>query len=251
MNLTNRTKTSLAQLFDLIEYQYINIIFGKYSFPATCDNIEDSQNNLFESKGDIVSLLNEVISTQKTLKNKVPSKTSFNQQWDDLVKCLLLDGYRIEGNNIIPIEPDVDGVIAIEDDLTTEIRNSSLSKRNDIIRIINESAEGFKNATPDYNSCLSKARIALETIIRNKVEDESGTNEGWGKSLNILKANGFITNDEEQAIASTYKFVSDGSHIPIEFTREEYARYGRNLIMTVCYFIIKKQNVSNRTSGLI
>ena len=77
------------------------------------------------------------------------------------------------------------------------------------------------------------------------------TNEGWGKSLNILKANGFITNDEEQAIASTYKFVSDGSHIPIEFTREEYARYGRNLIMTVCYFIIKKQNVSNRTSGLI
>lgn len=72
-----------------------------------------------------------------------------------------------------------------------------------------------------------------------------------GKSLNILKANGFITNDEEQAIASTYKFVSDGSHIPIEFTREEYARYGRNLIMTVCYFIIKKQNVSNTTSGPI
>lgn len=32
---------------------------------------------------------------------------------------------------------------------------------------------------PDYNSCLSKARIALETIVRNKVEDESGTNEGW------------------------------------------------------------------------
>lgn len=251
MTLTNRTKTSIAQLFDLIDYQYINIIFGKHSFPANCENIEDSQKNLFEGAGDIASLVNEIISTQKTLKNKVQSKTSFNQQWDDLVKCLLLDGYKIEGDNIIPIEPNVDGVIAIEDDLTTEIKNSSLSKKNDIVRIINESAEAFKNATPDYNGCLSKARIALETIIRNKVEDESGTNEGWGRSLNILKANGFITNDEEQAIASTYKFVSDGSHIPIEFTEAEYARYGRNLIMTVCYFIIKKQNAINETSGLL
>ncbi len=61
MNLTNRTKTSLAQLFDLIEYQYINIIFGKHSFPATCDNIEDFWNELkdeykgnkiYESLGD-------------------------------------------------------------------------------------------------------------------------------------------------------------------------------------------------------
>ena len=37
-------------------------------------------------------------------------------------------------------------------------------------------------------------------------------------------------------------FVSNGSHIPLGFTNEEYARYGRNLLMSKCYYIIKNIN---------
>ena len=45
---------------------------------------------------------------------------------------------------------------------------------------------------------------------------------------------------EEELMGKLYGFISDGSHIPLGFTQEEYARYGRNLAMSKCYYIIKK-----------
>ena len=117
-----------------------------------------------------------------------------------------------------------------------------------IIKLLRESANAFKQASPDYNGCLSKARLTLETIVRNKVEDESKTDEKWGKALSILKNKDFLTKEEEEAIASTYTLVSDGSHKPLGFTNEEYARYGRNLLMTTCYYLIKKQNAMSKTT---
>jgi len=238
-----RTKISLSQLLDLFEYDLNNLLLEKYSLEHYCSNVTDIKDAL--QGGNLEPLIQEIISTQRDLRSRVSPKYKFKERWADFQKCLLLDGYRItESNSIVSIEPTVDGMVATEDDLTLELRNSSLSKREEIIELLLESANAFKNTTPDYNQCLSKARIALETIIRNKVEDEDGTNETWGRSLNILKTKNFLTNQEEQAISSTYTYVSDGSHIPLGFTEEEYARYGRNLLMTVCYYIIKKQNCS-------
>jgi hypothetical protein len=243
MIINLRTKISLSQLLDLFEYNLNNLLLEKHSLDHYCSNTTDIKDAL---EGENLELLiQEIISTKRDLRSRVSPKYRFDERWEDFQKCLLLDGYRItENNSLISIEPTVDGIVATEDDLTLELRNSSLSKREKIIILLLESANAFKNTTPDYNQCLSKARIALETIIRNKVEDENGTIETWGRSLNILKANSFLTNSEEQAISSTYTYVSDGSHIPLGFTEEEYARYGRNLLMTVCYYIIKKQNSS-------
>ena len=250
MILNLRTKISLSQLLDKFDYPQINILFEKHSLPYDCSNITDIKDVL--TTENIIPLIQEVILTKRELRSRISPKYVFDERWDDFEKSLLLDGYKInEDNTISSIEPSVDGIIAMEDDLITEINQSSLSKKDGITQLIKESEEAFKNATPDYNSCLSKARIALETIVRNKVEDETNTNESWGRSLNILKADNFISNDEEKAIASTYTFVSDGSHIPLGFTNEEYSRYGRNLIMTVCYYIIKKQNGNNTEDDLI
>lgn len=242
-----RTKISLSQLLDLFEYNLNNLLLEKHSLEYYCSNITDIKDALLE--GSLESLIQEIVSTQRDLRSRVTPKYKFDERWEDFQKCLLLDGYKItESNSIISIEPTIDGMIATEDDLTLELRNSSLSKKEEIIELLLESANAFKNTSPDYNQCLSKARIALETIVRNKVEDEDGTNESWGKSLNILKSKDFLTNQEEQAISSTYTYVSDGSHIPLGFTEEEYARYGRNLLMSVCYYIIKKQNSCSITT---
>lgn len=239
-----RTKISLSQLLDLFEYNLNNLLLEKHSLEHYCSNISDIKDAL--QAGSLESLIQEIVSTQRDLRSRVTPKYKFDERWEDFQKCLLLDGYKITENNlIISIEPTIDGVIATEDDLTLELSKSSLSKKEEIIKLLLESANAFKNTSPDYNQCLSKARIALETIVRNKVEDEDGTNESWGRSLNILKGKNFFTNQEEQAISSTYTYVSDGSHIPLGFTEEEYARYGRNLLMSVCYYIIKKQNSSN------
>jgi len=90
--------------------------------------------------------------------------------------------------------------------------------------------------------------VALETIVRTialkhnlEIDQDS---KAWGRSLSHIKSVGFIENKEEAAIASTYTFISDGVHIPVGFTEEEFARFGRNLAMVVCYFIIKKFNGS-------
>ena len=241
MTLNLRTKISLTQLLEIFEYDFINVLFEKYSLPNHCQNITDIKNILI--KKDIDFLIKEIVSTQKDLRSRISPKYKFEERWEDFTKCLFLDGYKItENNTIISIEPEVTGIVAMEDELTNEIKKSSLSKKDAIVKLIIESEEAFKNASPDYNGCLSKARISLETMVKDIANNNDCSVKCWGRSLNILKENTFITNDEEQAISSTYTFVSDGSHIPLGFTEEEYARYGRNLIMTVCYFIIKKQN---------
>ena len=249
MILNLRTKISLSQLLDIFEYAWINILFEKYSLSNNCQNITDIKDILITE--NIIPLIQEVVLTKRALRSKISPKYKFEDRWDDFEKCLLLDGYRINENyTISSIEPSVDGVIAMEDDLITEINQSSLSKRDAIIQLIKKSEEAFKQVIPDYNGCLSKSRIALETMVRSKVEDETGTNESWGRSLTILRTNEFITNNEEHALSSIYTLVSDGSHKPLGFTDEEYSRYGRNLIMTTCYYIIKKQNGNNTTDEL-
>ena len=129
-----------------------------------------------------------------------------------------------------------------------ELRNSYLSSSDDVIRHIKLSAESFRKSSPDYNACLSHSRIALETIVRSIAKDKgleiNEPNKAWEKSLSHLKDKKFITNKEEEAIASTYTFISDGAHVPVGFTEEEFVRFGRNLAMSVCYFIIKKFNGS-------
>lgn len=248
MILNLRTKISLSQLLDKFDYPQINILFEKHSLSCDCCNITNIKDVL--TTENIISLIQEIVLTKRELRSRISPKYVFEERWHDFEKCLLLDGYRINTNNTISsIEPSVDGIIAMEDDLIVEINQSSLSKKDEIIKLIKESEESFKNASPDYNGCLSKSRIAIETIVRNKVEDEMGTNENWGRSLSILKANGFITQNEENALSSIYTLVSDGSHKPLGFTDEEYSRYGRNLIMTTCYYIIKKQNDNNTTDS--
>ena len=62
--------------------------------------------------------------------------------------------------------------------------------------------------------------------------------KAWGDSLAHLKRINFLNEKEEKIIASIYSFVSEGAHIP--FTEEEYTRFGRNLITSMCYFISNK-----------
>ena len=249
MILNLRTKISLSQLLDKCNYLQINILFEKHLLSCDCNNIIDIKDVL--TTEDIISLIQEVVLTKRELRNRVSPRYEFDDRWGDFEKCLLLDGYKINENNTISsIEPNVDGIVAMEDDLISEIEKSCLSKKVAIIKKIKESEEAFKRTTPDYDGCLSKARIAIETIVRNKVEDETGTNKSWGKSLSVLKTNGFITQNEENALSSIYTLVSDGSHKPLGFTDAEYSRYGRNLIMTTCYYIIKKQNGNHTTDEL-
>lgn len=238
MIFSTRTNISLSQFLELFEISLTNILFEKYSMDTDCRNIQDIKESI-SSSNSLDSLISELISTKQDLRSRISPKYKFDERWNDFEKCLFLDGYKIENNILISIEPNIDGVIPLEDDFTIEINSSTFLKKEDVKRLINESAEAFKNS--DYNQCLSKSRIALETLIRTIAIDKySNTNDTWGSALSNLKTNSFLTQIEEDLMAKTYSFVSNGSHIPLGFTNEEYARYGRNLLMSKCYYIIKK-----------
>ena len=180
-----------------------------------------------------------MIFAKQTFRNKINPKYTFDERWSDFEKCLFLDGYKIQNNAIILIEPTIDGVVAFEDELTNELINSTFLKKDEVKNLINESAEAFRNS--DFNQCLSKARIALETIVRTIAIDKyNNSNDNWGNALSKLRTENFITQKEEELMGKLYGFISDGSHIPLGFTQEEYARYSRNLVMSKCYYIIKK-----------
>ncbi|MBV5277576.1 MAG: hypothetical protein J0647_00745 [Campylobacteraceae bacterium] len=237
MVLSNRTKISLIQFLGLFELSDTNLMFEKYSMDDNCTNIDDIKKSIMTSS-TLDNLLSEIISTKQELRSKISPKYRFDERWDDFAKCLFLDGYKIVGAKLVTLEPTIDGVLALEDDLTNEIKNSTLYKQVEIIKLIEDSANSFKKS--DFNGCLSNARIAIETMVRAISEDKFSFQDIWGRSLSKLKTENFITKDEENAISATYTFVSNGSHGPLGFTDEEYARYGRNLIMGVCYYMIKK-----------
>lgn len=247
MIVTKRTKLSLCQFLDLFDQDVVYILLEKHDITVSgYGQIEISSALSEADQSSIEALIDEVVRTNGDLRNRVSPRYRFDERWSDFDKCLLLDGFRIEGNRILKIEPFIESSEPVEDDLTNELNESILASPGEVTRHIKLSAETFKKLSPDYNACLSHSRIALETIVREIAKhydlDTDEDTKAWGKSLSHIKNKGFITNKEESAIASTYTFISGGTHIPVGFTEEEFVRFGRNLAMSVCYFVIKKFN---------
>lgn len=249
MIVTKRTKLSLCQLLDLFDQDFVYILLNKHDINTRgYSQIEIGEALSEADQGSVSTLIDEAVSTNGDLRNRVSPRYRFDERWSDFGKCLSLDGFKIKEKEILRLEPVIDAGEPLEDDLTTELEASGLALTDEINRHIILSAESFRKSAPDYNACLSHARIALETIVRaiarTRGLDNDQDSKAWGKSLSHIRADGFLTNKEENAIASTYTFVSDGAHIPIGFTEEEFVRFGRNLAISMCYFIIKKYNGS-------
>lgn len=239
MTLSNRTKISLRQLLGIIDRSVVNEILKKHNI-NNINNIDDN----------IVDFMQEIVETKSYLKNHIATRiekkpaTTFDERWSDFEKCLFLDGYKIEmqddKSEIVTIEPQIDGFIAFEDELTKAINMSNLSKKDEINRYIEESAEAFKQ--DNFTNCLCNARIALETLIRTIAKEKYNADNTWGGALKTLKEKGFLDKDEEAFMATTYTFISDGAHKPLGFDDSEYARFCRNQAIAQCYYIIKKYN---------
>ena len=249
MIVTKRTRLSLCQFLDLFEQDVVHILLEKHGITIWDYSQTEISEVLSEANhSSIESLIDEVVRTNGDLRNRVSPHYRFDERWKDFEKCLLLDGFKVEEKTILRLEPVIESTEPVEDDLTNELNNAYLDSTHDVIRHIKLSAESFRKSSPDYNACLSHSRIALESIVRSIAKDRgleiNESTKAWGKSLSYLKNTEFITNKEEGAIASTYTFISDGAHVPVGFTEEEFVRFGRNLAMSVCYFIIKKFNGS-------
>ena len=248
MQVSRRTKFSLSQLLGVIEKPTVYVIMDKFGFdPQMASSSAGISNEVIFALEDILSeILIEIVKTNKTLRYQTSPKYKFDDQYSILKKSLLLDGYKIENDAIESLGPNFKGHEPVEDALLKELESSTLQNSDNIKLAINASADDFVKTQPDYNGSLTNIRIALETLVREiactKGFSPAGGGNTWGPSLAYLKSNGFIDQNEEKALSSVFTFISNGAHIPLGFSHEEFVRLGRHMCSSMCYFVIKKYN---------
>ncbi len=253
--VSSKSRISLCQYLELHENQIPELLLDKHGVNRELGRF---YNNYFRvmaikdallsaSQEQIINLLDEVIKTKGDLRSRISPCYRHDERWQDLARCLELDGYKIEDTGLIQIEPTIHGVEHQEDQLTKELRNSNISNSDEIITMLENSSKHFRDAKPDFNACLTNARIALETLAKSIAAthglraDDQAELQKWGRILAFLRKSDFITEKEELGLSGVYSFISEGSHSPIiETDDEEMTRLGRNLSISMCYFLIKR-----------
>jgi len=246
----SRTIGSLAQYLALQEVDFFLVLLAKHGIHANVERrkLLRSLVEYLESamEQQVLALLDEIARTRGDLRTRVNPKYRYEERFQDLNRCLQLDGYSIEDDGVIRLDPSIDHVPPLDDDLTKELQESGLPEANDIIDKINSSAESFRASAPNYNACLNDIRVALQTLATTIARVWSNTHPGtyestkWGSVIGYLKNAAFISDEEERGLAGVFGFVSPGSHKPMGISQEEMARLGRVLGLGMCWFLVKR-----------
>lgn len=265
MRIGKRSRLSLSQFLPVLGRERVGIVFEKYDISA--DEISGSWRKeslevavmdavLGASDTQVTEVLQELARTGRAIRSQVSPKDRYDEPWADLKLCLQLDNivwskdeYGREQNFFVSAEPAIDGVQPVDDDLTGELKRSDLSGVDDVVAMIEESANGFKAG--NRNACLNAARVALHTLARTIAAARLPAHPGgfdenkWGQVLAYLRKSGFIDENEEAGLAGVYRFISPGSHVPLGVTDLEFARLGRTLAFSCCYFLVKASNAAS------
>lgn len=262
MKISKRSRLSLCQFLPLLGRQKVGIIFEKYDIPS--DGLTDGwhhasfdealKNALLQASDlQITEILQELARTGEAIRKNVSPKVLYDEPWADLELCLQLDNivrakddYGQELPRFVPIEPTIDGVQPIDDDLTGELKRSTLPDVEDVLAMIEESANEFRAG--NKNACLNASRVALQSLAKSIATRRHASHPGsfdgekWGQVAAYLRKSSFITENEEKGLTGVYSFISPGSHVPLGFSDLEFARLGRTLAFSCCYFLAKAAN---------
>lgn len=257
--ISNRTKASLSLCLSLHEPGFLRTLFQMYEIhpiglfevaqslsSQVIDDLRSTINSATQEQ--LLDLLSLIIRTSGDLRTRISPRYKHDERWADLISCLMLDGYTIDGQDLVPIDPSIEGVEPVEDEFTRELQRSGLAEAEEITRLMNNSTEDFRRTPPDYNGCLTNARVALQTlatsIARTRLSSHPGSfnDNVWGQVLAYLRTSGLIRQREEEGISGVYSFVSEGAHRPVGLSEQEMARLGRSLVTSMCYFLIKLHN---------
>jgi hypothetical protein len=200
------------------------------------------------SSTSLASLVDELVQTSGAVRFDISPKYRFDERWKEFQGCVELDGYRIVSDRVSEIEPTIQGVSPIEDELNSELDRSGLSNADEIKRLLDRSARAYVAGTPDYNACLGEARVALETTARSIAAERHTRRPGsydpskWGQIVAYLRTSGLIDGPEENGLTGVYALISPGSHRSVGITECEFARLGRSLANSITYFLVKRFN---------
>lgn len=248
----SRTRYSAAQFLGLQEVSVIRALLGKNGVDTSWMHPATMMENLIHvttSTDDrtMMSVLDEITRTQKDLRSRVSPKERFDERFDDLKKCLLLDGFVIENKQLRTLDPSIRDAPPIDDELIAALQQSGLIRGPAVIQKINDSTESFRRPNPDFNASLTNARVALETLagdiaqvrIQGIQPPPNLDPTSWGSILSCLRAIDFITAEEEKGLAGVFRFLSPGAHRPIGLPQDQMTRLGRTFALNMCWFLVK------------
>lgn len=256
--LSKQTLLSLSQFFALQTEEVTSVLLQKCDLEIPWAGVRGVL-GIFEclqasSPAHVGEVLSEICRSTRMLRNGVSPKYLYDERWTDLLRCLLLDGYHVAGDYssgyvVVTLDPTIEAVRPLDDDLTAELTRSNLRDRLEVIHLMKKSAEAFRKQPQDFNGALTSMRVSLETLAKNIAESfwtsapMSGDPTKFGANIAYLRGQvGFLSQKEETGIAGIYTFVSPGAHVPLGLTEEEMVRLGRTMIAAMCYFLIKKYN---------
>lgn len=251
----SRSCASLAQLLELLGIAHCVVLLEKHGtevLHGAGSLLLALRNSLSATDHQqLLSLLEEVARTENDLKSQVTPKYRFTQRWEDLAHCLLLDGYLLEHNQLLPLDPSINDSAPMDDDLIAGLKTSGAPRADEIIRKINDSGEAFRAQPPNYNASLNDARVALETLAVDIAQGRhvSGRYAAvaapdfskWGSVIAYLRQVGLITSEEERGLTGVFGFLSPGSHRPMGVSDEQLTRLGRSFAMNMSWFLLKRQ----------
>lgn len=150
----HRTRASLAQFLSQQDHARITILLSKHG----AQHIGFSYGSAFPLEllnfvrdlGDqaVLAVLAEVVATQSDLRFHVSPKVRFDERLHDLLQCLAMDGYRVEGKSLRQVDPSITDAPPIEDDLVRALLDSGAPCREIIVSKINDSAQSFRASSP-------------------------------------------------------------------------------------------------------
>ena len=203
----------------------------------------------FERDWAAVAALRKTMAPVSVLQLTAPvdklSKTldaMWEREWDE---------HSEEPDRFVPIESTTDSTISGEY-LAGELRQSGLPNVENVIRVLECSEKNFRDG--DFNGCLNGARVVLETVATLIAQARHSNHAGnfnpakWGEVIAWLRKSGFITKEQERGIAGVFGLLSPGCHTPIPNGEEDFARLGRNLSLSFCYFLVKRFNATEADS---
>jgi len=257
--LGRRSIISLCQLLATQPRAEILLLFEKHDVNCpNSDDYTDSNTLLFlrdtlvnATPEKIMEVVSEITRLAGSYRMNAPVKWRYQQHWDDLARCLMLDGYLIQGKynsryDIVAIDPSILDSTPVEDDLTAELDRSGLDVAEEVKRLLQNSAEDFRKQPPDFNGSLTSARVALETIAKGMARERRTSHPGtfdsekWGEVIAYLRTSGLMSVREEAGLTGVYAFISEGAHNPVGMTEEEMVRLGRSLAGGMSYFLVKR-----------
>ena len=248
---STRTLASLAQLLSLFPSQTAVVLLSKHGLRISIETGRElfDINNALRDQGHLsgcLSVLDEVVRTNGDLSNQVKPRYRFTERYDDLKRCLLLDGFLVRERELVPIDPSISDSEPIEDDLVAGIKSTDLDPAGEIVGKLHDSAESFRRTPPDYNACLTNARVALEAIAREIARRRFQSDPSvydptkWGSIVAHLRKHHFFTTEEERGLVGVYAFLSPGAHRPIGLTDEEACRLGRSMALSMCWYLVRR-----------